>query len=82
MANGFYKSEIEHAVYSIRGYYVPTPHEDITGKQEAAFERARAESIAAYRKMIAALESVTFDQFTKTRQQPWQTPAKKEASQE
>ena len=65
MATDFTQVEIRNAVYSIEGYYLPTPHEELSGRKEAAFERAKAEAIRNYKRTIAALESINFEKFTK-----------------
>jgi len=51
--------EKAHVVSKIDGYFLPGPIES----HEQAFLRAQRETIAAYRRTLANLESLTWEQF-------------------
>jgi hypothetical protein len=48
------------AVTNIRDYYNPQPHEVATGKQMAAFERAKHEYVSALEAQIQTAKQISF----------------------
>ena len=57
------QAALNKAVYSLKGYFMPTPYESLNRNFRPAFERAQAEWIKTLRAYIAEVENVTFAQF-------------------
>lgn len=55
--------EKQNAAERIDGYYLVLPHESAVGREEVAFERAKAETLNKMRAAIKATEALTAADF-------------------
>jgi hypothetical protein len=55
--------ELSNTIWMVDGYYNPAPHEDVLGKQEVVFDRAKSECLKNLRAQPSRVEALTYDQF-------------------
>lgn len=59
--------DLESVASKVDGYYLPRPDEELSGRNTAAFDRAKAETAAALRRQISCIEALTFGEFLEVR---------------